>query len=230
MKTSKIIFISLLSFIALIILAATMSVRLTGVKVSEFNTTLKVNKTVLTAFSVLCMTDCHNIAIIEDDSSYIKVSTLKDQPTQLINYTLSGDTLTVKNFQKPETPIFVTVHVASRLKTIYLDNSEISIAKFKSENISLVLNNSKLIFALNKADKTSIERMDVIARNQSSVNVNSMDLDSLSLSLQNSTADLRISTKYLSGNLSDGSRIIAMQPEEITLKKDATSKITIIGN
>ncbi len=227
MKTSKFIFISLTCFIALIILVATISVRITGIKTDEFSNNLKVERTDLAAISVLYITDCHNISIIESDSSYIKVSTLKDQPFLKINYTLHGDTLRIKDVKKPESLVFVTVHVAKGLKTINMSNSVISVTRVKSENISLVLENSKLNFMLSKSDKTSIANMKVVAKNHSTVTVNSMYIDSVSLILQNSIADLNLSPKFIRGMLSDRSKLLTQQPGEISVKRDSTSNIII---
>jgi hypothetical protein len=59
------------------------------------------------------------------------------------------------------------------------------------------------------------------------VAVNSVDVDSIGIVLQNSVANLAISANTISGVLSDNSKIFTRQPGEIYMKRDSTSTITL---
>ena len=67
----------------------------------------------------------------------------------------------------------------------------------------------------------------MLANNHSEVNSNSFYADSIDIVLRHSEANLESISKRLAGTLSDSSRIQARQPEEIWLKKDLTSKISV---
>lgn len=244
MKTSKIIFITLLATIALYILVAMIDVRINGQKYSEFNNRLKVNNIDLPSFSVIYLNNCKNITLIKRDSSnerniklfkinnsHIEVSVKEDSTAPHINYSIKEDTLRIMDFQKPASSfIFVKVYIGNELKTIQLKNSDIRIYNSNSEILSLVLDKSKVYFSSASDSKSSIGLLNIISKNQSSVTANSVNVDSVGIVLQNSAVTLSVSAKMLSGTLSDSSKLVARQPLEISLKRDATSKITISGN
>jgi hypothetical protein len=230
MKTSKIIFITLLSIIALYIVSAMIEVRVTGKKLGKYNSTLKVNKKSLPSFSVMYLTDSKNITVIESDSAFLEVLVPEASTFPDINCTCTGDTLQIKGFQKSNSDIvFVKLHIASNMKTIKLVNSDITISKFNSKKISLDLENSKVYFAINNSLNWSYGTMYITAKNNSSVTANSMDIDSLGIDLQNSVANLTVSIKSLDCNLKDNSKIFTRQPLEISLKRDATSSVNFLG-
>jgi len=228
MKTSKIIFISLLSFIALIILAATLSVRLTEQKKSESDNILKTIKTPLPEFSVLDLDMFYNITLRESTSNYIDLSVLKDSPVPKLNYYVKNDTLHIMNFQNPVPSIlFITIHIAPGLQTIQLKNSDFLVAKYSTKKLSFILDNSKLNFILDYKENNSVNNLNITAKNLSFITLYSMDIDSANFVLRNSTAVLKFAPKYLGGNLTAGSKLNTVQPCEISLKSDSTSKIII---
>jgi hypothetical protein len=105
--------------------------------------------------------------------------------------------------------------------------SEFSTERIGTGNLSFDMDQSSLWLNQDTIAKTSIKALDVIARNHSRINSSEFRIDSLGLVLQNSEAYLEIIAKKLSGTLSDSSRINIRQPQEISLKKDGTSKINV---
>ena len=71
MKTSKIIFISLLGAIAFIILAASIDIRITGKRNGDYKADLKRSKQILPSFKALNLNSCKNIQIVRNDSSFM---------------------------------------------------------------------------------------------------------------------------------------------------------------
>ena len=231
MKTSKIIFISLLSFIALIIFAASLSVRLTGQKPFDSDNTLRTINTPLPEFCVLDVEIFYRITLRESTSNYIELSVPKDSPDPQLNYNVKNDTLHIMNFQNPvPSSLFITIHIAPGLQTIQLKNSDILLAKYNTKKLSFILDNSKLYSIMNSKENNSVNNLNVTAKNLSIIILYSMDIDSVNIALRNSTAVLKITPKYLGGNLTAGSRLNTIQPGEISLKRDSTSKITLINN
>jgi len=75
--------------------------------------------------------------------------------------------------------------------------------------------------------KSSFPVLDIVAGNHSRINSSDFRIDSLGLVLQKSEADIEMKSRIISGTMSDSSRINVRQPEEISLKKDGTSKINV---
>jgi len=228
MKTSKIIFISLLSAMALLVLITMVDMRLNGRRNSEIQKDFKMNRKVLRTFKVLCVNESMNTTLIRSDSSYIEVTFHKDSIEPKVNYTIKDDTLMLNNFEmKSHHNGSLKIHTTDSLKSIQLKNSNISIERFGYGKLSLNLDHSSVWMNQNRDEKYSLHILDVIAKNHSNFNADNFKVDSLGIVLQNSKADIRVYAKKISGSLSDGSRIYARQPEEILLKKDKTSKINV---
>jgi hypothetical protein len=228
MKTSKIIFISLLCLIALITLAATISVRINGVKIDEVNRLLRKTEIPLQAYSVIDMKSCENISLTEGSTSKIEVLVSEDSLNPKIDYTVENDTLFITGLRcNPSSRLYIKVYIDPDLKTIWLKNSNITIVKCNYKKLSIFLDSSRLNSVLNYKENNSISNMIVKANNRSSVVLYSMDVDSANLVLQNSTTNLKISPKFISGILSENSKLTTQQPGEISVKRDSTSKIML---
>jgi hypothetical protein len=230
MKTSKIIFIVLLSIIALYIVSAMIEVRVSGKKMGKYHNTLKSTKKSLPSFSAMYLTDSKNITIIESDSAFLEVLVPEASAFPDINYTCTGDTLQVKGFQKSNSyMVVVRLHIPGNLNTIKLANSELLILNYSSKNISFDLEHSKVSFAINKSYNSGFSKMYIGAINNSVFTANSITIDSLGIDLQNSVANLTVSIKSLDCNLKNNSKIFTKQPMEISLKRDATSTFNFFG-
>jgi len=226
MKTSKIIFITLLSSIAIIILVVMISLRLNGQRWSEYDNKLKVNKKPLQTFSVLCIDNSDKLTVTGSETSYIEVSTPEKDATPVVDYTTKGDTLMLTGIHNaPNSPVFVKIYISKEVKKIKLENSDIMIGQYNSDNLSLNLASSKAYFLINKVNSTRIGTLQISARNISSVTLNSMIIDTLGVVLQNSTVTMAVSANTVSGTLSDRSKLFINQPGEISLKRDPTSRI-----
>jgi hypothetical protein len=228
MKTSKIIFISLLSVIAIIILSAAIDIRINGERRGDFYANRKVNKQIVPSFKVLCVNSSRNITVAHSDSSYVEVTYPKDSIAPKVNYTIKGDTLVVADFEKSNhRNESISIYATDSLKSIQMNNSDASIMRFGSGRLSLNLNKSSVWMDHDKGDKYCSPTLDVVAKNHSVFDTGDFKADSLGIVLQNSRANIRISAKKISGSLADSSRIDARQSEEISLKKDKTSRINV---
>ncbi|MCX6238136.1 MAG: hypothetical protein NTY07_11380 [Bacteroidia bacterium] len=228
MKTSKIIFISLLGTIAFLILATLTDIRIRGRRNSDIKNDFKVNRQLMPSFKVLCVNNSRNITFIQKDSSFIEVTYLKDSITPKLNFKIKEDTLMVSDFEKLiHRNVSVTIHATDSLKRILLKNSDIRIEHVGSGKLSLNLDHSSVWMDQDKGGNYFLPILDVVAKNHSDFHTGDFKVDSLGIVLFNSKADLRIISKKISGTLSDSSKIYARQPEEISLKKDKTSKINV---
>lgn len=218
MKKSKIIFIALLCSIAILILAAFIDIRINGHK----NKKTIVSKQTMSSFNVLCINHSKNIEIIQSDSSYIEVTCNIDTIFPNKIYTIKNDTLMISDINKYK---LTKIFFKDSLKSILLINSNITIKHFNYPNLSLNMDKSYIWFHLDKNSTSSFNTLVISARNHSNINTTNFKVDSLGILLHASNADLNIISKKISGTLMDSSRMYTLQPEEITMKKDTTSKI-----
>jgi len=228
MKTSKIIFISLLSTIAVLILASVIDLRINGRRNDGRKSDFKVNKQILPVFKALRVYNSMNITLVQNDSSYIEVSCLKDSIAPKVNYTIIGDTLMVSDFEKTNhRNVSVTIHATDSLRSIQLKKSNLSVERIGLGKLFFALDESEIWLNQDTLVKSGFQVLDIVARNHSRINSSEFRIDSLGLMLQKSEAYLEIKANKISGSLSDSSRIFVRQPSEISLKKDESSKIHV---
>ena len=228
MKTSKIIFISLLSTIAVLILATVIDIRIHGRRDDGKQSDFKRNKQSLPVFKALKVYNSMNITLVQNDSSYIEVSYLKDSIAPKVNYSIMGDTLTVSDFEKTNhRNVSVTIHATDSLRSIQLEKSHISVDRIGSGKLFFALDESELWLNQDTLVKSAFPVLDIVAKNHSRINSSEFRIDSLGLVLQNSEANLELKATSIIGTLADSSKIYVRQPSQISLKKDDTSKIDV---
>ena len=228
MKTSKIIFIAILSTIALLIVLSFLDIRIRGHRNSDFLADHKVNKQTIPLFKVLYLNNSMNVELVQNDSSYLRITSMKDSVTPQINYTIKEDTMRLTDLgKKSQSGAWVSIHVANTLDNIQLKNSGITITKFSSKKLSLDLDKSSAHFNSNNNTKSGIGILNIQAKNHSHISTSRFNVDSLGVVLRNSEANLEVKALKLIGTLSDSSRIYARQPDEIWLKRDASSKVNV---
>jgi hypothetical protein len=228
MKTSKIIFISLLSTIALLILATLIDIRINGRREDRNHSDFKSTKQMVPFFKVLCVYNSMNVTLVQNDSSFLEVTCLKDSIATKVNYKIIGDTLTVNDFEKTNyRNVSVTIHATDSLRKVQLKNSNISVDRIGPGKLFFALDRSELWLNQDTLVKSSSPVLDIVAKNHSRINSSGFRIDSLSLVLHNSEANLEMKARKISGTLSDSSKIVVRQPAEISLKKDATSRINV---
>ena len=233
MKTSKIIFFVLVGTIAGIILAAMIDLRINGRRDSDISSDFKVNKHSLKFFRTLTITNSMNVTLVKNDSSYIEVTSLKDSIQPKVNFSTSGDTLRISDFEKAvRHNVSIRIHTGDSLRNILLENADFTIEHFNFGILSIDLDQSSVWFNQDEMDKSHINMLHISAKNHSMVNTDRYDIDSIEFTLLHSEAFLEFTSKKLVGSLSDSSRIEARrlqarQPGEIWLKKDASSNVNI---
>lgn len=226
MKTSKIIFISLLSVIALIILASLIDLRITGRRDSKAD--FKTNKQIIPSFRVLSLNNSNNVQLVQNDSSYIEVTYLKDSVAPDVKYVIKSDTLFISDLKKlNRSNISIKINSTDSLRKVQMSKSDFGIEDFNFSQLSFDLDQSELWLNQPDKKKTAVRFMDIVVRNHSHINCNGFNADSISVILHNSEADFDMDINKIGGSLSDSSRIYIRSVGEIALKKDATSKINI---
>lgn len=221
MKTSKIISISLLSIIALFILASALDIRINGHRNGDQHG-IKVSRQVLPTITTLCINNSKSIEVLGNDSTYIKVSCPKDSLLSKELYTVKGDTLVLSDLKRY---VKIKLYANSSLRNILLKKSNITIRSNVTSKISFDMDKSYVWIDQDENNKSSFKTLEIKAKNHSNVRSNFFKIDSLGVVLLNSHADLDLLARKLSGTLSDSSRLNIQQPEEIWMKQDTTSKV-----
>lgn len=226
MKTSKIIFISLLGTISVFILAGAIDVRLNGHP--HHFTENKTSRITLPVFSNICIENSRNLNVIHSDSTYLELIWQKSAEETDVDRTLSGDTLRLNGISKSvEGLLQANLYVSGPVNSVILRNSHIVMNQINSSALSIRMNGSKAWLNDKPNGELSYHRLDIRATGGSYVNTGDFKADSVNLTLQNSMADLHIMAGSLNGVLSEGSTITTRQADDIKLKKDSTSKVLV---
>jgi len=229
MKTSKIIFISLLGSVALLIMATTIDIKLSGHPHNTYPSSFfKVNKTGVADYKVLLMINCSDIELIRKDSSSVEVIYPKDSLMPKMNYISKGDTLIISNTgAKNHSQVSYKIQATSSLGQIIMKNSYISLKNLGAGNMSLELDGSTINMNNEGVASPKISYLIVSASNHSSISTGEFRVDSLNLDLKKSEAYLEIIAKRIHGTLKDSSKIFAREPYEVYFKKDSTSSMSL---
>ena len=228
MKTSKIIFVSLLSTIAVILLAFFIDLRIYSRRDNGNGSDFNVKKHELKFFKVLYISNSMNVTLVKNDSTFLEVNSMKDSIAPKVNFSLREDTLRISDFEKTNHHnVSIRIYTGDSLRRILLSNADLAVEHCNFGVLSLDLNHSSVWFNEDDKVKSHIRQLNMVANNHSEVNSNSFYADSIKITFQHSEANLETISKKLVGSVSDSSRIQARQPQEIWLKKDGTSKINI---
>jgi len=223
MKTSKIIFVSLLGVIALVILGGFVAARFTGKR----NVAGIVNKQIIPSFKVIYIKNC-DVSLSYGDSSFISVTGKKDFPFSEINYKLTNDTLRISDIRfSQDSNKRVIIYSTDSLNTIEVVNSDLTIDKFGSKKLRLSSENSFVRFNRNLKDEVAFNSLSIIAKKHSTIDSDDFKTNNLNIFLEKSEADLNITALRISGTLSDSSSISIKQADDISIKKDSTCRISI---
>lgn len=230
MKTSKIIFVTLIISIAVFIIAAFIDIRINGISRGKNSADLKSQKQMTEPFKVISAINSRNIRIVQSDSSYIELAWTRDSIQPQINYKVINDTLIITDLRyliqstgfQP-----VRIHAPKSLKSVILKDSELSIGSTGSGKISVKLDNSSVWFSQTKSKSAYYSNLEIMAKNNSRANTNEFMVDTLNIFLNNSMSNMQIKAKKITATLSDSSSIGLSMPDEIYLKKDSTSTFRV---
>jgi len=218
MKISKIIFISLLSVIALFILSSVLYIRITGYKIDDINNINAFNQT-LPPFKVLCIRNCSNINIVESDTMTINTTCSKDSSFSKDFIITKTDTLILSNTKEY---LKIKLSVNNTLKIINTFESEIIIKSIPSSIITINTDKSELSFNIDKPKDYLLNTLTINAVNHSRVNSNLFKIDSLSINLLKSHSNLGLYAKSIGVTLADSSSLYIKQPEKLAMKRDSS--------
>jgi hypothetical protein len=229
MKTSKLIFISLLGTVALLIMAATIDIKLNGHKTNTYPSDIfKAERTGVADYKILSLNNCNNIELTRKDSSVVEIIYQKDSLLPHLNYISRGDTLFITGAShKNHSAVSYKIQATASLRQIVMKNSVITMKNPASGRLLLDLDASTINMNNDGTKAPKLSFLSVSAMNHSSINTGEFRVDSLDITLQKSEAYLEVIAKKIHGTLKDSSKMYARQPSEVYLKKDSTSVMSL---
>jgi hypothetical protein len=228
MRPSRIIFFALLSAVAIFMIIATVDIKLSIRKGKQLPNNYILAKKVLPVYKILDIRDCRSIELVQGDTAYIALSVMKDSLAPELKYQIKGDTLLLADrMMSGGRSYTIKIHTTELLQRIIVKNTTLNLNNFRETNISVLLDHSNLIgYQVNDKEKT-FTRLNISAKNQSSINFSNISIDSLIIDLQKSEALFMSNLKFVSGDVTDSSTVELRQIEQISLKKDPSSNIKI---
>ena len=227
MKTSKIIFIALLSTIALMILSALIYVRMTGKRDGDFKGEFK-TRIQLSQIKVLSIISNNNLELVQSDSAYFEITTMKDSIVPKLKYSIIGDTLKIADqMVKIGTGSWVSIHINDQLNQIILKKSNLNLFNLQISQLLVDLDQSTMYVFQQNDKNASFQYLNIMARNNSHFDANEIKIDTLHVEMHHSEVSSWSTINNLSGSIADSSRLSVRQPYEITLKRDPSSNLNI---
>ncbi len=229
MKTSKIIFISLLCAVALLILAAFIDIRNNGRKLitkPELDSTIEM----LPSFKVIDAYNCSGVSFTRNDSTYLKLRWEKDSSKPVFNYSISNDTLKIfnNNFDPNRINGYeASISFAKDVKDIKANRSDLYVWTAGNYELFLNLVKSDLYLYKDSSDNAVVKFLSVNASDNSNITVFNNVTENLEVNLRWSNLYFNSGTQRVSGLLADTASIYLNKASEISLKCDNTSSVRV---
>jgi hypothetical protein len=227
MKTSKIIFFSLLGTIALLILAAFIDVRLTGHKNTGEAEQISTNDTPVSSYSVLMVNNCQGLNIVNGSSPAINIECFEKTRPVEIKYYVRNDTLFISDVEHSEARNIrlVNLKITGSVKKVMAKNSDVRISQPASDELWIDADKSNIFMVGDTSGNFRFRKLSINAINQSEV-ISNIKADSVLVSLRASKAGL-MKVGKITGTIASESSLKVMQPNDISMKTDPTSQLYI---
>ena len=219
MKTSNIIFISILGIMAIVLTTAAFSFKHTEIEKEANNKRFYQN---IPSAKILLLENCKNLSFHQSDSSYIEY-TVKDSVGSKVNFDVKGDTLFFFNVKSKNPDGWVKLYLSGKVTGFLVKNSNITLNDFAGR-LFLNSDNSEITMS-QKTGKKILKALDINGINDSNIFMSRFWIDSVHVKLLDSRAELRIGIGVFEGNILETSKLILQSPREMSLKRDEFSTI-----
>ena len=227
MKLSTKILIGFFGFIFLYLTAAFAEIRLTGIP-NVINNKNSIAETVDLSGGithlVLSGMDNRLVKIIGSDRAQLEVRSLSGDLLKKLSYEISGDTLTVSDFEEDENKrVQITVFVPdARLKGITVKSSTASVEGLQQQRLYISENAGRVWLSEN-----TIEKIEIALSDKSLLDISTTTLDTVSAIIEESQVHISSPVRLVQGSIKDESLLRLSEILEIQLTKDKSSKLTV---
>lgn len=226
MKLSNKILCGFFGVIFIYLTAAFVEVRSTGTPniINDNNSTAETVDIRSFAYLVLENLD-NNVNIIASERPRLEVRSLSGDLLKKFKYQVSNDTLTLFGLLSEKiTAVKITVFVSKTgFKGMTVNKSEVIVKGLRQDHLHILQNAGRIWMSDSKISKIQMN-----ASSQSSLDISSTRLDTLSAELQGSEVLLSSSpVKLLEGSMKQNSFMRVGDIEEIHFTKDESSKLNL---
>ena len=226
MKLSNKILCGFFGFIFIYLTAVFTEIRLTGTP-NFIDDNNSIDETVnIPGFAYVVLQDIDkNINIIASESPQLEVRSLSGDLLKKFKYHVSNDTLTLSGLLSEKVPaVKITLFVPKTgFKGMTVNKSEVSVNGLRQDHLHISQNAGRIWMSDCKIGKIQMN-----ASSQSSLDISSTSLDTLSAELQGSEVQLSSSPlKLLEGSMKQKSSLRGDDIDEIQFKKDESSRLNL---
>jgi hypothetical protein len=228
MKLSNKILLAFFGFIFLYLTAAFVEVRVSGTP-NIINDKNSIAETVdISGVTYLIINDVlKDVKVIGSDRSQLEVRSFSGDVLKKLKYTISGDTLTLSGFESDDSRrVQISIAVPNaRLKRISVKSSILLIESLQQNYLQISANDGRILMVDN-----SLVKLDLEMSNKSQLDVSKTNFDTLAVEIKQSQAFISSPGRFLQGSLRNNSILHLNDIEEIQLKKDESSRLTLYQN
>ncbi|GAA5028583.1 hypothetical protein GCM10011506_14370 [Marivirga lumbricoides] len=226
MKLSNKVLIGFFGLILVYMIAAFTEIRLNG-DLNRFDDSNSIKETVdVESFSYLVLPEMnHRIDVMGSGKARLEVRSISGDLIQKINYSISGDTLTITPPELSENKrVKITLYVDKNLfKGMTVNSPGMRIDSLNQESLAIMLNSGWIRMLGNN----KISQLNIKASNEGSLNIEGMKLDLLNVQLDSSKVISDAAIKVLEGSISNKSYLHLGDTQEIRMKKDDSSRLDL---
>ncbi|PTB97453.1 hypothetical protein C9994_02735 [Marivirga lumbricoides] len=226
MKLSNKVLIGFFGLILVYMIAAFTEIRLNG-DLNRFDDSNSIKETAdVESFSYLVLPEMnHRIDVMGSGKARLEVRSISGDLIQKINYSISGDTLTITPPELSENKrVKITLYVDKNLfKGMTVNSPGMRIDSLNQESLAIMLNSGWIRMLGNN----KISQLNIKASNEGSLNIEGMKLDLLNVQLDSSKVISDAAIKVLEGSISNKSYLHLGDTQEIRMKKDDSSRLDL---
>ncbi len=226
MKLSNKILIGFFGFIFIYMTAAFTEIRLKGDpnQLDEFN---GISETVgIVGINYLILPDLdQSISIVGTNDPRIEVRSIKGDVLQYLEYEVSGDTLTIIQFDLEEkSRVKLFIHVPkTKFAGVTMKDAGVTIGELDVP--SLTINQYDGWIRLGENNK--VGKLNLKAEHDAYFNINGGSLDSLSAQVDGSQLSIMSPVRVVEGSISNDAYVTLEGTTEIRFKKDESSRLIL---
>lgn len=227
MKLSNKILVGFLGSIFVYLTAAFAEVRFRGTPNflnSKNSVAETVDLTSVISHLVIQDMDSRHIKVAGSNRAQLEVRSFKGEVLKQLRYTISGDTLTLHNFEEGDgKKVQITVFVPeSTLKTITVNSATAILEGLQQQRLHVAVNGGRVWMSGNL-----IQTLQTDLSNKSFMEIEGSNLDTLSANIESSQLQVPSNVALVRGSIKDNSLVRFTDIQEIQLKKDASSNLQV---
>jgi hypothetical protein len=233
MKTSKKLLITLISGIFAVTIAMFIDLRVFGVHRSEVFIPTHEKKFELRDFEHVRFFGEYpsgrkpNIRLIRSDSNMLKYSLFSDTLIYPFQHTFHGDTLVIVSNQEIKYRYTYELFTNQTLQSISVESARLGIGGLEQDSIHMAIRDGGIYSNKHRKLSPSSIKHVIADQQDATLNLHDTDVDFFNVNMIRSKTRLYDKVNILEANIKDSSELIVKNFVDLSLTKDATSKLQV---